>query len=274
MARIRSLKPEFFRSRTMARVSRDARLTFQGLWCEADDAGNGVADPRILKGALWPLDDDIGWQDVARHLDELEQVGAIRTYRVRGEDYYSIPKWAAHQSAAFRRGEARYPGPDEADPLPPAQTPQPEDLQDSARGRVQPAPGSVLEQGAGSREQGGESNSRDLERKPVRAPAVPPGETDPPEFVAFWDCYPRRVAQGAARRAWRNAVKKADPVVIVAGAREFRAAVEAENRETQFVPHPATWLNGERWADEITESYWDELARWAADDVIDVEPIE
>lgn len=68
-------------------------------------------------------------------------------------------------------------------------------------------------------------------------------QTDTPEFVRFWGAYPRRVGKGQARRAWATAIKKTDPETIIA------AAHQVEDRQ-QYTPHPATWLNGERWADE------------------------
>lgn len=111
MARIRTIKPEFFRSRSLAKCSRDARTTFQGLWAEADDAGRGIADARILKGSIWPLDDDLGHEDVERHLHELADTGHIKFYEVDGERYYLIINWEKHQAAAYRRGEPVHPAP-------------------------------------------------------------------------------------------------------------------------------------------------------------------
>lgn len=109
MARIRTLKPEFFRSRSLSKCSIPARLTFQGLWCEADDHGRGVADPRILKGAIWPLDDGMGHKEVDRHLTELASTGHITMHDVDGERYYEITTWEEHQAAAYRRGKPIYP---------------------------------------------------------------------------------------------------------------------------------------------------------------------
>ena len=112
MARIRTIKPEFFRSRSLAKVDRDARLTFAGLWTEADDHGRGVADPRILKGALFALDDDVTHEHVSAHLDVLAASGHIRLYEAEGETYYEVVNWSEHQAAAYRRGEPKYPEPE------------------------------------------------------------------------------------------------------------------------------------------------------------------
>ena len=115
MARIRTLKPEFFRSRSLAECSIPARLTFMGLWTEADDHGRGVADAHVLKGALWPLNDEISPEIVEEHLQELAAdrgSGAhIRLYEARGRRYFEIRNWKRHQSAQFRRGRAVHPAP-------------------------------------------------------------------------------------------------------------------------------------------------------------------
>jgi len=109
MGRIRTIKPEFFTSRSLSRVSRDARLTFAGLWCQADDCGRGVADVRILKGAIWPLDDDIGPDEITGHLEELLSTGHLVVYDVRGDLFYEVAQWPKHQAAAYTRGTAKHP---------------------------------------------------------------------------------------------------------------------------------------------------------------------
>lgn len=111
MGRIRTLKPEFFTSRSLSKVSRDARLTFAGLWTQADDHGRGVADTRIIKGAIWPLDDDVDAAVIADHLDELSVTGHVVLYRIDGDAFFEVRGWAKHQAAAYRRGEARFPAP-------------------------------------------------------------------------------------------------------------------------------------------------------------------
>lgn len=68
-------------------------------------------------------------------------------------------------------------------------------------------------------------------------------------FEEFWALYPRKVAKGAARKAWGRAILKASPLAMI-------EAIKAQEpfwaaREIQFVPHAATWLNQERWADEL-----------------------
>lgn len=66
------------------------------------------------------------------------------------------------------------------------------------------------------------------------------------EFARFWATYPRRTAKPDAHRAWTRALKRADAETIIAGAARFAAD---PNRDDRYTPHPATWLNGDRWND-------------------------
>lgn len=69
-------------------------------------------------------------------------------------------------------------------------------------------------------------------------------------FEEFWSLYPRKTAKGHAVKAWRAARKKAPTEVIMAGLQQQIPGIS--NSDPKFIPHPATWLNGERWADETT----------------------
>lgn len=66
------------------------------------------------------------------------------------------------------------------------------------------------------------------------------------EFDEFWALYPRKVNKAKARTAFARALKRADLSVILAALREQSKGWT----DPQFVPHPTTWLNGDRWADE------------------------
>lgn len=92
----------------------------------------------------------------------------------------------------------------------------------------------------------------DTERTIVRsskppAPKRRSGE-DPPGFAEWYAAFPRREGRGAARRAYATALQKADAPTLLAGA--CVAARRYSGSDPKFIPHPATWLNGERWLDE------------------------
>lgn len=81
--------------------------------------------------------------------------------------------------------------------------------------------------------------------------ARPAARASPNGFDEFWQAYPRKVAKGTARTAWTKALKRgADPTAVTAAAARQAALWRAGHTEVRFIPHPATWLNGERYDDE------------------------
>jgi hypothetical protein len=69
------------------------------------------------------------------------------------------------------------------------------------------------------------------------------------DFDAFWKLYPRKTDKGHARAAYAKALKIAGAEIIHAGLE--RCVPALRRADPQFVPHAATWLNGERWEDEL-----------------------
>jgi len=94
--RIRSIKPEFWESESLGRVSREARLLFIGLFSCCDDHGRARASSRLLASRLYPYDDD-ALKKLPAWIEELEKERCIRLYKVNGESYLDIPKWLNHQ---------------------------------------------------------------------------------------------------------------------------------------------------------------------------------
>lgn len=105
MARIRTIKPEFWTSSDVVRCSRDARLLFIGLWSFCDDAGRHPADAVRLKMEVFPAD----VIDVAPLLDELTAAGLIVQYEAKGKPYWQVTGWR-HQR--LDRPSFKHPGPD------------------------------------------------------------------------------------------------------------------------------------------------------------------
>lgn len=76
---------------------------------------------------------------------------------------------------------------------------------------------------------------------------VEPLAADDPRMIAFWEKYPRRQAKRDAQTALAKALTRADFVDIMAGCERF--AVDPNLPEPRLIPHPSTWLNGDRWQD-------------------------
>lgn len=98
MARIRTVKPEFFVSETLAQVSVDAERTFMGLWTQADDCGRVKDRAAVLNGALWPMRPDHSVSDMTADLGSLAEVGLICRYTADdGSKWLHMPSWDEHQ---------------------------------------------------------------------------------------------------------------------------------------------------------------------------------
>jgi hypothetical protein len=159
MARIRTIKPDFFTSLTVADLPLSARLTFIGLWCYVDDNGVGVDEARLIRASVWPLDEspDI-LQRTRDDLRSLQEALLVTRYTVSGRPFLAIRSWSEHQKISHP-GKPRFPGPDEADhprDTPPgqAQLVPPEGLQSSPDGLVSVPEILAPEQGIGNRDIG------------------------------------------------------------------------------------------------------------------------
>jgi hypothetical protein len=95
MARIRSIKPTFFRSRSVKRLTADQKLVWIGLWPLADDEGRLMDETGILVGDLWAL--SISESKLDKTLDQLDDAGRIIRYEVAGQAYIQVTNWTEHQ---------------------------------------------------------------------------------------------------------------------------------------------------------------------------------
>lgn len=71
-------------------------------------------------------------------------------------------------------------------------------------------------------------------------------------FASFWKLYPRKVCKAAAEKAWKK-LKVTDDLftLITQGLAKQVVSRDWTKDNGQFIPHPATWLNGKRWEDEV-----------------------
>lgn len=98
MPRIRSIKPGFCTSEDIAALTIPCRLHFAMLWTYADDAGRGIDNPRLIKAALWPLDDNIGVDQIETWQAELAHHGRIIRYTDdAGRRLFQVDNFTVHQ---------------------------------------------------------------------------------------------------------------------------------------------------------------------------------
>jgi len=75
-----------------------------------------------------------------------------------------------------------------------------------------------------------------------------PANPDGIEFKDFWQLWPRKVAKADALKAWAKATKHTSAKLIYGAADAYAKSVRST--DPKFIAHAATWLNGERWADD------------------------
>lgn len=92
MARIRTIKPEFWTSEQVMECSPLARLLFIGIWNFCDDGGNHPDSEKSLKALIFP-GDDIGSPTVRQLLDELSSRGLITFYERDGRRFLHVNGW-------------------------------------------------------------------------------------------------------------------------------------------------------------------------------------
>lgn len=109
MARIRTIKPEFWRAEQVTDCSPNARLLFIGLWNFCDDRGVMPLKPKTIKASIYPAD-DFSSTDIRRMLDELSSNELIGTFEGDdGQEYLWVTGWKAHQKVD--RPNPKYPAP-------------------------------------------------------------------------------------------------------------------------------------------------------------------
>lgn len=103
MARIRTIKPEFFTSSDILALTPLSRLFYVSLWCEADREGLLKWDTETLKFRYFPKDK----VDIESMADELVAQGLVRI--LVGDDdkeYAEIPSFKNHQVINNRESES------------------------------------------------------------------------------------------------------------------------------------------------------------------------
>ena len=101
MARIRSIKPEFWEDEKLSALPFEARLFFIGMWNFADDQGVIRAIPKVLKAKVFPYD-DIPITSIAKWCSLLVTATALIPFTHNGESFFIIRTFGLHQKVDAR----------------------------------------------------------------------------------------------------------------------------------------------------------------------------
>ena len=219
----RVIKESICDSERINQLSPLEEITFYRLLVNADDYGCFDAREMVVKSRLFPLK-EIKPAEVKKLLVRLAEVGLIRLYTVSGKSYLQVNKWSEHQR--LRVSRHKYPTPDDADEC----------------GSLPQVAASCGEKSLESEiESESESESESEKRKAHER-----------RFNEFWTAYPRKVSKPAARKAF-DKVKPDDDLLktMLTAIAKQKLSDQWTKDNGQYIPHPATWLNNQRWLDEL-----------------------
>lgn len=219
MARIRTIKPEFFTSEDIVSLSPLARLLYIALWCEADKEGRLVWKPLTFKLRYMPGDDC----NINELCAEVLERGLVKLY---GQGLAYIPSFAAHQHINPRESASQLPDHQEQ---PRVGTRQP---------RVGTGANLDLHAQVGREGKGKEGTQR------VGDAELPAG------FASFWATWPtndRKQAKGKCLDAWKKASAERDAALVIGHVTAMKSSREWLKNDGEFIPAPLVYLNQRRW---------------------------
>lgn len=200
MARIRTVKPEFWEDEKIASLSRDARLLFIGLWNHADDSGRMRAHPRFVQSKVFPYDLDL---DVRPLIRELASNGFLCLYSSDGQDYLWVRNFSKHQRIDKPQKSLL--------PEPPAECSSYSEMYFGDNSTNDPRTFPVGMEGNGSGNGIGRGEGRasaNASLPPSELTSADVGFTQPPSesnaFAVFMDTYPIKTGRDPANREFKK----------------------------------------------------------------------
>ncbi len=106
----RIIKESICRSDSIDSLSWFEEVLFYRLIVVCDDYGRFDGRPAIIKGACFPLKEDITKKHISAAIEKLSTVGLVRGYEVQGRSYLQLTTWNCHQQ--IRAKKSKYPAPD------------------------------------------------------------------------------------------------------------------------------------------------------------------
>ena len=212
----------------MACLSSDTvRLLYTWMLSHLDINGNFYADPIMVNNLVFTrLGHSI--KIISSALDELAEKGLIVRYQVNGERYLKYPDFFDKQPKLlpFREGVSEIPDLTEGTPL----------IESNLN---------IIESNINVEttltEKSLKNNSRvNSELKKERQES----------FLLFYKAYPRKVNKREAFDRWIKA-NLPDMEVILRAIEDQKKSEQWMEEDGKYIPHPSTWINKERWNDEL-----------------------
>lgn len=271
----RILEPTIHTSRKINSISDFQFRLWAYLLTYVDDYGRGSADPELLKGFLFPRRRGITESSIEQALTGLANAGLIRLYEVKGEPHLYFPNWSEHQRIQRKYSEFPAP-PTENDESTVSHRESPsstvnhrespleveveleeeieveEEVEHELCAHARESEtlhqlGTNLEPACDQLAANLRTTCDQLAAKPEPASTVPERDL----FSEFWAMYPKKVAKQAAEKAYKRLNPSAalhkkilENIILQKKSRQW------QENGGQYIPNPATYINGRRWEDE------------------------
>lgn len=108
MARIRTIKPDFFTSEDIGELTVNSRLLYIALWTQADKEGKLKFNKVYLKAVTMPYEPNLFMSCI----EELERNKHIVIYEIDGKKFLKLPTFIKHQKCHHTEAESALPDPD------------------------------------------------------------------------------------------------------------------------------------------------------------------
>ena len=232
MARARNIKPALFKNEILGVADPLLTILFEGLWVLADREGRLEDRPLRIKAEIFPYRDGI---DIQAMLDWLDEKEFILRYTCEGKQFIQVNSFEKHQNPHKNEAPSEIPAFSEGC---------------TASDKI----GTRSESIGSTRADSLSSDSLSLDSlnpQPSKSSQAPRVDSDD-LFGRFWKLYPNKKNKAKAQQAWKR-LKITEDLFnqILEGLAKYCASPDWTKDGGQYIPHPATWLNGKRWEDEV-----------------------
>ena len=218
----RIIKESICTSENIAALSMGAEVLFYHLIVKADDYGVYFGNEQIIRSTCYPLKtDEIKLKQVESWLNELVSAGLVNAYIAEdGKKYIQFAKWAKHQQIRAKR--SKYPIMDDScNQL----------IADDCKCPRNPI----------------QSNPN-----PIQSESAQSADEIESCFLALWDLYPKKEGKSSVSKKAKIELHKAGFDVVSAAIENYKAKIQRENRDIQYVKNGSTFFNG-AWRDYVVE---------------------
>lgn len=211
----RIIKESVCTSDTLDALSWFEEVVFYRLLVNCDDYGRFDGRAAVIRSRLFPLKNSVTEKSVRDAIHKLSTVGLVTLYEYEGRPYLQLVTWEKHQQV--RAKKSKYPANDNTcNQL----------IADDCK----------------------------CPRNPIQSesnPPLPPKGKAGVMFDRFWAAYPKKKSKADAQKAFEKLAPGEELLSRMLSALEQQKQSGDWQREGgQYIPYPASWLNGRRWEDE------------------------